>query len=77
MVGSRRLIAIKMTWKNIHRTYLIRNYKSLKLLHDKNAIPFRLSLPEKLETKKELLDFSKKINSYIAFPEIHTGFTET
>ena len=33
----------------------------------KNAQPFKLELPKKLETKKELIDFSNKINSHITF----------
>ena len=60
-----------MCWKKLYKQQLIRNYYSLRIVHQKNAQPFKLELPPKLETKKELLDFSKKINSYITFPEFY------
>lgn len=66
-----------MNWKNIYRKDLIRNYRALKILHDKNHIPFKLVLPKKLETEKEIFDFSKKINSHIAFPEIYMFSSES
>ena len=60
-----------MCWKQLYRQQLIKNYYALRLLHQKNAQPFKLELPKKLESKKELLDFSKKINSQITFPEFY------
>ena len=60
-----------MTWKQLYRQQLIRNYYALRIVHQKNAQPFKLELPKKLESKKELIDFSNKINSYITFPEFH------
>lgn len=60
-----------MCWKQLYRKQLIQNYYALRIVHRKNAQPFKLELPPKLETKKELLDFSKKINSYITFPEFY------
>ena len=60
-----------MTWKQLYKQQLIRNYYALRIVHQKNAQPFKLELPKKLETKKELIDFSNKINSHITFPEFH------
>ena len=65
---SKRII---MCWKQLYRKQLIQNYYALRLLHRKNAQPFNLELPVKLESKQELLDFSKKINTHITFPEFH------
>lgn len=62
-----------MTWKQIYRVQLVKNYKSLQLLHQKNALEFSLTLPEKLNTKEQLLEFGKQINNKIAFPEINIG----
>ena len=60
-----------MYWKKAYKQLLIQNYQSLKLLHQKNNQPFYLHFPEKLESNKELLEFSKQINSHIGFPELH------
>lgn len=60
-----------MCWKILYRKQLIQNYYSLRLLHKKNSQQFNLKLPTNLNTKKEMLDFSKKINTYITFPEFY------
>ena len=60
-----------MAYKNIFRQELIKNYKGLQILFQKNGMPFHLQYPSKLKTKEELMDFSKDINKYITFPEFH------
>ena len=58
-------------WKQAYLNMIKQNYKSLQLMYYKNAYPLHLQLPKKLETTEEILKFSKEINSYIAFAEIH------
>jgi hypothetical protein len=60
-----------MCWKKLYKVQLINNYKALQILHQKNATYLTLQVPKKLETDKELLDFGKKINSHISFPELN------
>jgi hypothetical protein len=60
-----------MAYKNIFRQELIKNYKGLQILFQKNGMPFHLQYPAKLNTKEELLKFSKQINQCITFPEFH------
>lgn len=60
-----------MCWKQLYKKQLILNYKALRLLHQKNYQRFTLEIPPKLETKKELKDFSKQINRHIGFPEFY------
>ena len=52
----------QLCWKQLYKQQLILHYHSLRLLHQKNSQKFTLVIPEKLETKKELLDFSEKVN---------------
>ena len=60
-----------MSWKQIYRVHLIKNYKALQLMHQKNATYLALEIPKKLESDKELIDFGNKLNSYISFPELN------
>ncbi len=60
-----------MCWKQLYKKQLILNYHALRLLHQKNSQKFTLKIPPKLETKKELLDFSEKVNRQIGFPEFN------
>ena len=65
-----------MSYKQLFKQQLIRNYYTLRLLHQKNSYPFTLQIPKKLETKEQLIDFSDKVNKYIVIStnEYHTYY---
>lgn len=58
-------------WKKAYLDMIKQNYKSLQLMYNKNAYPLHLQFPKNLDNTEEILRFSKKINSHIAFAEIH------
>lgn len=58
-------------WKTAYVNLLKKSYNSVRLMYQKNSQPFYLQLPKNLEKTDDIIKFGDKINSHIAFAEIH------
>ena len=56
-------------WRQLFIKHLVETNKCLKIMYEKHGYYPTLNLPEKLETKEEIIKFGSEINDAIRFPE--------
>ena len=56
-------------WRKLFVNHLIETNKALKIMYERHSYKYTLNIPEKLETKEEIIQFATEINEAIRFPE--------
>ena len=56
-------------WRRLFIKHLVETNKCLKIMYKKHGYYPMLNLPEKLETKEEIVQFGSEIKDAIRFPE--------